>query len=291
MRLFGSGFIILAMLSACSTTSTPPVVVEPYVSTPLADLDADTEMHVLGNHLGWGTRFNGEWNKNVNGPKLQRLDTTGNANEYVAVFRNNTTLEYFGKATFLMPADGVTVSGTTSEGYEFEITRSNDNLIYTLTGQYTIAITAGTSPSKFAGGGFATGSSPAVGDMPTTGIASYSGDFIGFSTVGGDVTGDFNMSADFGSGSVNGTIDNLLTENGDLINDLTLQASISSGGDGYSGVVDVGITTGDASGFAFGTRGAVEGGFFGPNAEETGGAIRITDSQNILTGSYGGTQP
>lgn len=280
-------------LSACAQSEptpppTTPPVEEPYESLPLLELDADSELYVLGNHMGWGTRWNGEWNKNTNGPKLQRFDATGNPNEYVAVFRNNETESFYGIGTFIMPADGGTVSGTTSEGYEFEITRSNETLIYTLTGQYIVALTAGANPSRYAGGGFVTGSVPAIGDLPGSGIASYSGDFIGYSTVAGEVIGDFEMTADFAGGTIAGSITNIETKSLDSINNLTLDATITNDEGYYEGIVTVGLVTGGAGDFSFNTIGAVEGGFYGPNAEETGGVIRVSDGQNILTGSFGG---
>lgn len=284
MRVFGLGLIPVLALSACATSvpaPTPtPTPEEPYVSLPLSELDDGSELYVLGNHHGWGTRSNGEFNKNRNGPKLQRLDATGTPGEYVAVFRNNDTLVYYGMATFVMPDDGDTIAGTTSEGYGFEITRSNADLIYTLTGYYSV--------NSSAGGGFVTGSLPAAADMPTSGTASYSGDFIGHSTIAGDVTGDFTMDADFTSGTINGEITNLATEALDNINDLTLDATISSDDGYYEGIVTVGAVTGGTGDFAFDTRGGVEGAFYGPAAEETGGVIRVSVGQNILTGSFGG---
>lgn len=287
MRLPIFLLIIATLLSACAQTATAPVE-DPYESLPLSELDAGSELYVLGNHMGWGTRFNGEFDINKNGPKLQRFDTTANANEYVAVFRNNETLEYFGKGTFIMPADGDSITGTTSKGYEFEITRSNGSLLYTITGQYLIAETAGVGVARDSGGGFATGSESAEGDLPTSGTASYSGDFIGYSTIAGDVVGDFAMDANFTSGRIAGTITNLSTEAADSINDLTLDATITGAQGYYEGIVTVGLVTGSTGDFSFGTVGAVEGAFYGPNAEETGGVIRVRDGQNILTGSFGG---
>ena len=287
MRLPIFLLISATLLSACAQTATAPVE-DPYESLPLSELDAGSELYVLGNHMGWGTNPDGTVNKNTNGPKLQRLDTTGNTNEYVAVFRNNVTFEFYGKGTFIMPADGDTITGVTSEGYEFEITRSNESLLYTLTGQYIVAQTAGSGATRFAGGGFATGSASAVGDLPTAGAASYSGDFIGYSTIAGDVVGDFAMTADFASGTIAGTITNLSTEAADSINDLTLSATITGEAGYYQGIVTVGSTTGSSGDFSFGTVGNVEGAFYGSSGEETGGTIRVPGGQNILTGSFGG---
>lgn len=286
------------LLAACgggdtsSSTSDP----DPYVAVPIADLEAGTALQVLGNHTGiWRTFRQGDFRyvHNDNGPKLQRLDITENPNEFEAVFRNNMPgfETFYGKAVFIMPEDGQAVSGITSEGYEYIITRSNAELIYTLTGLFQIQ--TGTEPpflQKYAHGGFVAGSVVPLDGLPTSGSATYSGDFVGYSTaVAGEVTGTFEMSADFAASAdvidVNGTIGDL----GNGINDLTIRASINDEG-GFDGGVFADAGTGVGNDFENGADGAIDGSFFGPNAEEVGGTIRINSADNYLTGSFGGSQ-
>ena len=106
----------LLLLSACSSPAPAP-----YVSVPLADLDPGTALIVHGKGMAW-TENNSVtgFATNEEGPKLQRFDVTGNANEYVAVFHNFDTNTPYGSATFIMPASG-SVSGVTDMGYAFEI--------------------------------------------------------------------------------------------------------------------------------------------------------------------------
>lgn len=272
-------------LTGCGGTEdpTPEPEPEPYVAAPLADLAAGTQLHVRGNHTGWWrnrTLPTGSNVANVTGPKLQRLDTTVNANEYVAVFRNNTTGSIFdyGSATFLMPAGNVAITGTTDKGYNFRIIRINDDLIYTLTGLFDIHTNPGPTAGREAHGGFVAGSGTPAEDLPTTGSATYTGDFIGRSSELGEVTGDVTLTAQWGTGDVAGSISNIAG-----ISDLAITATITA--TGYEGI----ITSDGTGAFVAGETGKIDGGFYGPNGEETGATIRITDSGgHLLTGALGG---
>ncbi len=297
MRIALIALSLFTILSACAGGSnTPPPT--PYVALPLADLAPNTELVVRGNHTGWWrdrTTPVGVNSPNENGQKLQRLDTTANANEYVAVFRNNNTNVYYGKGTFIMPANGVTYNGTTDLGYKFSITRSNDNLIYTLTGVFTMANQPTVSSNRWAYGGFTAGSYTPAADMPTTGSATYTGTFLGYSSISGLVTGNASISVNFAAATsqITGTVTGITGG----INDLTIQATLDGAGQGMPGAsFDVGsiVTAGPSNGagsFAQGTTGSVEGGFYGPNAEEIGITIRLSSAPNFLTGSIGGSRP
>jgi hypothetical protein len=151
--------ITLAAVLLVSACAKPAPVAEPYVSVPLADLATNSQLIVYGNGMGWATRFgDSTWSKNSNGPRLQRFITTDTDGQYVAVLRNfDESIEY-GRATFTMPTDSTPVSGVTDLGYEYSITRNDENtLVYTLSGSYTIGLEPGNATSLYAGGGFATG--------------------------------------------------------------------------------------------------------------------------------------
>lgn len=281
MRKILIAFVSTLVLVGCGGTDSPEPE-EPYVAAPLADLEPGTELAVRGNHTGWWRdRRNptGTDVANETGPKLQRLDTTANANEYVAVFRNNNTGSefYYGSATFLMPAGNVAITGTTDEGYEFRIIRINDNLIYTLTGLFDIHTNPGLDAGREAHGGFVAGSDTPVGDLPTTGSRTYQGDFIGRSNQLGEVTGSAELTANWGTGDISGSITDIAG-----ISDFSIDATITP--TGYEGI----ITSDGTGAFTASTDGRIEGGFYGPNGEETGATIRIEEGGHWLTGSLGG---
>lgn len=271
---------------ACGGTEdsggTPP---QPYVAAPLADLAADTSLYVRGNHTGWW-REPGRYAANAAGPKLQRFDTTANPGEYVAVFRNNNTEIgsdfYYGKATFIMPTTtGGEVSGTTDEGYDFRIVRNNVGLVFTLTGIFHMKVNPFPESGREAHGGFVAGSYTPENALPTSGSVDYAGEFIGYSSSSDDVTGTFTLTAAFGAvtGGINGTITGLSGG----FSDLTIVAEINQVTGSYEGQVQ-----GTGGAFPTGTVGVVDGGFYGPTGEETGGTIRIDNAGHYLTGAFGG---
>lgn len=290
MRAFTILAFFALSLAACSSTTPAPA---PYVAAPIADLAADTPLDVRGNHTGWWRNNKvpvGENVVNDNGPKLQRLVTTATAGQYVAVFRNNVTNVSYGRSVFTMPASGGVFTGTTDLGHKFTITNNNNALTYTLTGLFSIATKPGATAGRYAYGGFAAGSSTPTGDLPTTGSATYTGSFIGQSSVAGLVTGDASITVDFTAATdqVSGSITNI-SGGGYTISDLGISAIIQGLDSSYSGIVTSGPTTGSAADFPTGTTGPIDGGLYGPNGEETGGTLRIKNVDNFLTGSFGGS--
>ena len=300
--------LMCSALIACGSGGggEPDAAPEPYVSVPLADLAAGTELHVRGNHTGWWrnrTNPSGSNVANLTGPKLQRFDTTGNPGEYVAVFRRNETQTdngtippfNFGRATFIMPPPGGTVEGITDENYEFSIVRNADNtgLIFTLAGIFHIYTNPldpddpDFDPGRQAHGGYVAGSYTPENALPTSGSFNYSGEFIGYSSAVQDVTGTFTMTASFapvvGGPEVVGTITGLSGG----ISDLTIEAELNPIDSSYSGIV-TGTGTGDD--FTPGADGKVDGGFYGPSGEETGATIRIDEGGHYLTGAFAGDQ-
>ncbi len=291
--------LIVSALAACgSSGGVTPAPPAPYVAEPIADLTDGTELYVRGNHTGWWQVNRSPTFEAINadGPKLQRFDVTDTPNVYVAVFRNNNpgSIKDYGKALFTMPGEGGVVAGETDLGYHFTITRVNANLIYTLTGLFTIS--NGINPPgeyRLAHGGYVAGSGIAEGDLPTTGTVTYNGTFIGSSNVRGGVTGDATLVADFtGTNTVdlNGSIENIQNSSNETISDITITASIDNVTGEFEGIVFIASGTTDPGDFPTGADGIVEGGFYGPNAEEIGGTIRVNNAGHFLTGAFGGSQ-
>lgn len=283
------------ILAACGGNDAPPA--DPYVAEALVDLEPGTELHVRGNQTGW-MRIEGADAFNLHGPKLQRLDATENANEYTAFFRNNITghEQFYGSATFLLPASGadVVVTGMTSENYEFRIIRINGLMTYTLTGLFDIdtaeTTVANPNPGRQAHGGFSGGSDTPFADLPTTGTSLYAGSFIGRSSIGaiGEVTGVVALTVDW-TNPATGVTGGITGISGGM-NDFTIEAAITQNDStgvniaGYAGIVTA-VAGGPFSG---GETGVVDGGFYGPAAEETGGTIFIEQAGEYFTGAFGG---
>ena len=137
--------------------------------------------------------------------------------------------------------------------------------------------------------------------------ASYTGSFMGITisndeyatgpdgkplreTAGALTKGDVNLQADFKSGNVTGKVSNLVigidepgSEPTTLDQGLSLKAKIS--GNEYSGTVGITPGTGANKGGGSVSSSALNGGFFGPNAVETAGALRV---EGKITPTSGG---
>lgn len=295
VKVFSALFAGLFALSACSSTTPPP-----YVAVPLADLAAGTALLAHGKGMTW-TENTTPQGFSINGdkPRLQKFDVLG-GNLYVALFKNYDTQVSYGTAEFAMPASMETVEGVTDLGFYFTIQRNNESLIYTLSGVYTISLHAYTyTDGRFAGGGFATGSSTGGAALPTTGAADYVGKFLGQSTFDGTVTGTASLHVDFSapSSQITGQITGLQTEGLSAttyaFTDMNIQATFLPDA-AYEGVIITNIigssTYETNAAFVYNTQGKIAGGFYGPNADEFGAAIRITDGNgHILSGAISGS--
>ena len=158
--------------------------------------------------------------------------------------------------------------------------------------------------------GFHYGGDTPDSSMPTTGTATYTGNFIGRSyTEGGatlavkDLFGDTTIQADFGAGTVNGTINNIQQHDGTTQTAATyglgfdVNMRTSSGNQNkYNGNAHFIDGAGNQVAIATGST-AVSGSFHGNNAEETTGALQITQTappggteQVTIVGAYGAKQ-
>ncbi|MDB5640959.1 MAG: hypothetical protein JWN07_276 [Hyphomicrobiales bacterium] len=128
-------------------------------------------------------------------------------------------------------------------------------------------------------------------DMPANGTATYSGAYNGVflsavpgSPLAASVTdGTASMTSNFGSGTVNGRVDdyrNIVRDsNGSVVSSSPISASLT-----FSGTITGNKFTGTAGAVQRGTdtplagytqTGTVQGGFFGPQAAEAAGALAI----------------
>ncbi len=120
------------------------------------------------------------------------------------------------------------------------------------------------------------------GELPTSGTATYTG-FSGAIDVAADgtartLTGGLDAEADFGAGSLG--VSMLLEEDATTSWGTVTADGLSISGDG--------TFAGDAAS-SRGHSGGATGRFFGPAAEELGGAFTLTGPSTVK-GSFGGTQ-
>jgi C-lobe and N-lobe beta barrels of Tf-binding protein B len=143
-------------------------------------------------------------------------------------------------------------------------------------------------------GGFHTGTPTAVSNLPTSVTATYTGTYRGYAAVGNSVSnqaGNANMTANFTNGTMTGNVTSLtnLSTLASAGYGLNMSGTISGGS--YSGTAGfTNATTGAAAGTV--TSSAFNGGFYGPNAAETAGAVAIrgtapTGVQTIVVGAFG----
>lgn len=120
--------------------------------------------------------------------------------------------------------------------------------------------------------------------VPTAGTATYTGfaQGVALSPAGNeDLTGDVTLNADFGAGTVDGTVTTGTETRVDLTNGRITGVDYA----GDATLVDTtGATTYSPTGRNGNGRSAFRGGFYGPNAEETAGVV---DFSGVRTDAAG----
>jgi C-lobe and N-lobe beta barrels of Tf-binding protein B len=156
-----------------------------------------------------------------------------------------------------------------------------------------------TTPNGTGGnfGGYHNGTPTAVGTLPTNVTATYSGTYRGYVAVPNTVSqqaGDASLTANFSNGTMVGSVTNLsnLTAAGATAAGYGLSMNGTISGGAYTGTAGfTNTTTGTTGGTV--TSSALNGGFYGPGAAETAGALAIrgtaptTGTATIVTGAFG----
>ena len=136
------------------------------------------------------------------------------------------------------------------------------------------------------------------GTPVTGGAATYRGPAAGQVVIGSDellVNGTTTLTADFTDGTIKGEIDNVVDSNGTALGtDLLLNGDIT--GVDYAGTVQAvdsrsGVSVVDTTN----GRNSFQGGFYGPQAEETAGTIDVqgtnADGQSVdFIGAFQGAR-
>jgi C-lobe and N-lobe beta barrels of Tf-binding protein B len=152
----------------------------------------------------------------------------------------------------------------------------------------------GGTTGNIAFGGYHAGNATAVAQLPVTG--SYTGVFAGFdlkpgtSAAGfGAIDGDVKLNADFSKGTVSGNVTNITNVSSAGVTSaagygLSLNGTIA--GNAYTGTTAFTNATPGGPAATTATSSALNGAFYGANASETAGALRV---QGLAPKSGGGT--
>ncbi len=180
------------------------------------------------------------------------------------------------------------------------------NLTFLQDASYGITVYQATnSPSAYVGG-FHHGNATAAANVPTNVSATYNGFFTGLelrtgqdAALGGakGVAGAMSLTADFTAGTVNGSVSNIVDASSTSAGyGLTMTGTIQ--GNAYSGTTAFTGAAGNAAGVV--SSSAMNGAFYGANAAETAGAVRIEGTAPIgivgnnvglaVVGGFGGTK-
>ena len=178
--------------------------------------------------------------------------------------------------------EGTSVVVTGSSGASSAAAISN--LSYTSYGVWLETRASGaltsTSEQITGAGGFVIGEPTRPSDMPRAGGATYSGEAVAVELRDGQVprtlSGKFDATADFGSGTVSARADLRDAVNGSSFGRVTMNG-LGIRGNEFSGTASAGSHSG-----------TVEGGFAGPGAAEIGGSFEL-NGPTTVHGAFAGS--
>lgn len=182
-------------------------------------------------------------------------------------------------------------SPTTVTASAFQLTDAN--MSYTALGLWEVDTS---SPSLTVHlGAYVTGYETPANAMPTTGTATYSGPGgVSGIVVSGTSSGTFTASlsgsasfnVNFGSGLVTGALTNMSAIQGNNIglpwNDVSVTATIAGGTSHFSGSTSVTSTPTGPFAVSNAATGHIDGGFYGPHAEELGAVWSLGDASKSI---------
>jgi hypothetical protein len=158
-------------------------------------------------------------------------------------------------------------------------------------------ITPGVTEGNIHLGTFATGYETPASGMPTSGAAFYSGTKNAAGVIISDhagiinrasVFGDATLAANFGTGAITGSFSNMTAVDSASVkspwNDVSVSGSIIAGTSRFSGTTAVTSTPSGAFAVSGSASGRIDGGFYGPTANELGAVWSIKDSGTVAVG-------
>jgi len=172
-----------------------------------------------------------------------------------------------------------------------------DMLDYTRFGYWFNSSVAGGIYSFQNAGIFVGGYQTPVANLPASGSATYNGTSV-MMRNGSDYTamgsGQIALTTNFGTGGITGSMTGFTLADDDgfngPFNDLSIVASLSPGQNLFTGTLTVTSTPGGFFGVPAGSTGTVRGLFFGPSAQEVGGAWILYGPANgpgLAVGTFG----
>ena len=166
-------------------------------------------------------------------------------------------------------------------------------LSYVSTGQWAQRSST-TSPNLLSSGVYVFGYQTPQAAMPTGGTAVFSSTATTIATIyktvgteiqSAHITGNASITADFGSGAINGSFTQMKVTNTEHWNDVSVTANIASGSNTFSGSTAAASAPGAPMSLSGSAVGKINGVFFGPAAQNLGAVWSLSDG----TGSALGT--
>jgi len=142
---------------------------------------------------------------------------------------------------------------------------------------------------------FVIGRRTPAGDMPTSGGAEFEGNLFGHVFTPGErtsVRGSASLNVSFGTGAINGTVNN--TSVGVITepclcnlpwNNISVSGSITPGASEFSGTTAVTSSPANPYTLGSGATGFIDGAFYGPKANELGAVWSLQDGLSTAVGT------
>jgi len=189
---------------------------------------------------------------------------------------------------------------STVNGGTFRLTASN--MSYAALGVWEVdtqnpPITPGVGEGNIHLGTFATGFETPAANLPTSGAAVYTGTknvagVVITDTAGridrAALLGDASLAANFGAGTISGSFIHMTaTDAASTItpwNDVSISASIAAGTSHFSGTTAAASAPNGAFAVGSTAKGLIDGGFYGPSANELGAVWTLTNKTTVAVG-------
>jgi hypothetical protein len=141
---------------------------------------------------------------------------------------------------------------------------------------------------------FVAGLQTAFSGMPSAGTAlfrGYSSGILFTPTRSVVLGGEVSLTVNFATGAIGGSVTNVWAHDGNVTdgfsNDVALSATMHSGSNTFSGTTDAGSPRTSELSLNSSAAGTVEGGFYGPNAQELGAVWTLSDGTTAAIGTIG----
>lgn len=235
----------------------------------------------------------------INSPQSGNVTVARNGTTASATGAINTgTLTYNSVAS--SPSLGLEVYSATNGGLDTVLALRKSDPNSSLSDAHYGIVLQDTSSTSATIAGVHTGTRTAVSDLPKNVTATYSGGFVGAvsgksgsgsTTYPQEVLGTSAVTANFGSGAVDGRISNMTvgSQQQALGADIVMNGTMS--GNGYTGTASL-VNVNGSTPIAPTQTGNMNGAFYGAGATETAGAVAVKATDGVssvaIAGGFGG---